>query len=230
MKQLGKVEFSDDGAPLRMSGINLDITDQKRAELALRQSEAALRQSQQRLRLAVDAGRLTYAEFDLQTGLAYAAENYEQVMGYRPLRVSGGADKDAAISHLLEHIAPDDRQRVVEAVREYRAGRPSSRIEYRVVGDDGVERWIAGFWNAEPGPGGRPARVTVTLLDITPQIKAKKELEAAKDRANEILASIADGSMRWIGNGASSISTPARRSCSARFLRGRRPLPVRPVP
>ena len=154
-----------------------------------------------------------------------------EFMGYRPLRVSGGADKDAAISHLLEHIAPDDRQRVVEAVREYRAGRPSSRIEYRVVGDDGVERWIAGFWNAEPGPGGRPARVTVTLLDITPQIKAKKELEAAKDRANEILASIADGfyaldrEWRFVYFNARAEVLLGKTS-----LRGRRPLPVRPVP
>ena len=35
--------------------------------------------------------------------------------------------------------------------------------------------------------------MTVTCLDITAQVEARRELQAAKDRANEILASIADG-------------------------------------
>ena len=86
---LGKVEFADDGTPLETSGIHIDITDRKRAELSARESEAALRRSQNRLRHAVDAGQLTYAEFDLRSGLATAAENYGRVMGYAPLRADG---------------------------------------------------------------------------------------------------------------------------------------------
>jgi len=190
---LGRVELSDDGTPLRMSGINLDVTDRKQVELALRQSEAALRQSQARLRLAADEGRLTYAEFDMETGQITSAENFEAVMGYRAASASGPADKRAMFSRLLEHVASDDRHRVMEAASEFLAGRPGNRIEYRVLGDDGVERWIASIWNTFAGPGGHSSRVTVTCLDITPQIKTRMELEAAENAANEILASIADG-------------------------------------
>lgn len=39
LSALGKVEFSAEGAPLRMSGINLDITERKRAEDALREAD-----------------------------------------------------------------------------------------------------------------------------------------------------------------------------------------------
>ncbi len=193
MCALGRVELSDDGTPLRMSGINLDVTDRKQVELALRQSEAALRQSQARLRLAADEGRLTYAEFDMETGQITSAENFEAVMGYRAASASGPADKRAMLSRLLEHVASDDRHRVMEAASEFLAGRPGNRIEYRVLGDDGVERWIASIWNTFAGPGGHSSRVTVTCLDITPQIKTRMELEAAENAANEILASIADG-------------------------------------
>src|SRR5271166_1485151 len=193
VRALGRVELSDDGTPLRMSCINLDVTDRKQVELALCQSEAALRQSQARLRMAADEGRLTYAEFDMETGQITSAENFEAVMGYRAASASGPADKRAMLSRLLEHVASDDRHRVREAASEFLAGRPGNRIEYRVLGDDGVERWIASIWNTFAGPGGHSSRVTVTCLDITPQIKTRMELEAAENAANEILASIADG-------------------------------------
>ncbi len=176
-----------------VSHVMRDIGARKRAELALRESEAALRQSQHRLRLAADAGHLTYAEFDVDAGQTHAAENFVQVMGYQPLSTSGAANTNPALFRLLEHVAEDDRHRIVEAVQGFFAGSPKKRIEYRVIGDDGIERWIASFFHTELGQNGRPARVTVTCLDITPQVEARKEIEAAKGDANELLASIADG-------------------------------------
>ncbi len=112
--------------------------------MALRQSEAALRQSQHRLRLAADAGRLTYAEFDIDAGQTHAAENFAQVMGYQPLSASGAANTNAALFRLLEHVAADDRHRIVEAVQGFFAGSPKRRIEYRVTGDDGIEPCLSG--------------------------------------------------------------------------------------
>ena len=175
------------------SHVMRDIGVRKRAEQALRQSETTLRQSQHRLRLAADAGHLTYAEFDIETGQTHAAENFAQVMGYQPLSASGAASTNAALFRLLEHVAANDRHRIVEAVQGFYVGSPKRRIEYRVTGDDGIERWIASFFHTERGQNGRLRRITVTCLDITPQIEARKELEAAKGNANELLVSIADG-------------------------------------
>ena len=44
----GRIARDGAGVPLRMSGIGMDVTDRKRAELRLRDSEAALRRSQGR--------------------------------------------------------------------------------------------------------------------------------------------------------------------------------------
>ncbi len=190
---LGKVEFADDGTPLQMSGIHLDITDRKRAELSARESEAALRQSQKRLRHAVDAGQLTYAEFDLRTGLARAAENYARVMGYAPLHEDGVLDVTAALSRLVTHVAPEDRAGVREKIRSALSGEFAIvESEFRVLGDDGATRWIRSVGQADLGTNGLPERIFVTNLDVTPQVEAREALNRAREKTDEILSSIAD--------------------------------------
>jgi PAS domain S-box-containing protein len=190
---LGKVDFSDDGAPLRMSGLNLDITQQKRAELAIRESDAALRQSQARLRHATNAARLTYAEFDLEKAVVRVASNYARVMGYQPLAHTGGGGLDAGIANALTHIAPEDRQRVMRIVEDLKKGGQPRKFEFRVIDDKGMERWFESVPSVETDADGRPTRAFVTNLDITTLIEGRAALAEARDRADEILSSIADG-------------------------------------
>jgi PAS domain S-box-containing protein len=47
LASLGKIDYAANGAPLRMSGINLDITEQKRAEQQLTESEMRFRAAQE---------------------------------------------------------------------------------------------------------------------------------------------------------------------------------------
>jgi signal transduction histidine kinase/CheY-like chemotaxis protein len=188
---LGKVEFSEDGAPLLMAGINLDITGQKRAELELRASEAALRQSQERLHFAAESGRLTYVDMDVAAGIAYRAENYGQVMGYAPVTPFGGGDLGTGIASLLGHVAPEDGSRVLEAFRRALGEGVSGRAEFQVIGDDGRKHWIEGAWSVGVSASGKPERIFVTALDITERMAAEKALREADRRKDEFLAMLA---------------------------------------
>ena len=188
----GKVDFSDEGAPLRMSGINMDITEQKRAELAIRERDAALRQSQARLRHAIDAARLTYADFDLEKASVRVAANYAHVMGYKPVGPEGG-EFNAGLANALTHIAPEDRPRIMQIVADLKQGGQPRKFEFRVIDHDGIERWFELVPSVETGANGRPARAFVTILDITTLVKGRAALAEARDKADEILSSIADG-------------------------------------
>ena len=184
---LGRVDFGADGEPLRMTGIKSSTSPRKNAPTE------SLRRSQARLRHAADAARLTYADIDLVEDHVTVAENYAGVMGYTPLAEQSGKGVDRLLANLVKHVAPEDAKRLSLTLKDFSEGQLAGRVEYRTIGDDGMERWIESVWIAELLPDGRPSRAFTTSLDISNLVEGRRALSAAKARVDEILTSIADG-------------------------------------
>ncbi len=198
-------------APGKLVGAIRDITDEIAEQDELEQRAGTTRlgrflgyasaaamlhrelgQSEARLHRAADAARLTYVQFDLTRQWVRLAENFVDVMGYKPRTPPDGGRLEGARSGLLAKVVLADRPAVSAMFDDIFAG-GSGKLRYRLIGDDGVERWFESDWRPECDIDHKAARVFATLLDVTPTIEARDALAAARDKADEILASIADG-------------------------------------
>ncbi|KQQ18592.1 Diguanylate cyclase [Methylorubrum extorquens] len=131
-----------EGEALRMVGAVRDISEQRRAN-------AALRASEERLRLALQAGRMVAWERDLKTGLATRSDNALQLLG-----IGSGP-----ISLLLDNVHPEDRAHV-ERFTAY--GGALSTVEFRYLHPAGPQIWLT--MRAERVEAGRIVGIT---FDIT---------------------------------------------------------------
>ena len=150
----------------------------------LEKAEAALRASEARLRYAANVAGLTYVEVELESGRARKAENFGAVMGYAiPNEPESDVFEDTAL--LLEHVVPEDRVRVNHALEDFLVGKPVGKIEYRVLGDDGIVRGIESRWSLERDGNGKPLKTFAINLDVTERRQAEDKfrglLESAPD-------------------------------------------------
>jgi diguanylate cyclase (GGDEF)-like protein/PAS domain S-box-containing protein len=132
-------------------GIYKDITERKRAEIALKHSEAELNFAQ----AIAQVGSWNY---DLVSGrIEGSAESYRMFGITRP----GATDLDT----MLAIIHPDDRERMFKTLQEADAD-DSPESEFRIV-VDGETRWISARIKVENNADGKPVTVLGTTQDIT---------------------------------------------------------------
>ena len=154
-------------------------------------AEAALRENEWRLRYATASAGLTYVEVDLVNDRAQTPENFVSVMGYAPSEPN--ADVSVGVRILLEHVVAHDRPQVEAALQQFIGTHAAGKIDYRVLGDDQVERWIESRWSVERGPDGKPLKSFATNLDITERkwaAEALRESEARFRAAVDIVSSL----------------------------------------
>ena len=155
----------DAGAVVKMRGITTDITEQYRAENALRHSE-------DRLRLALDAGQLGIWDLAPGTGEFLFSDKC-----YDLLEVPAGTPM--TYDSFLALIHPDDRERVREySQMVFRGDGPGDcEIEYRIDLPHGRERWLASRGRSHCDMTGRPIRIIGTMTDITRRVQSQREFE-----------------------------------------------------
>jgi PAS domain S-box-containing protein len=155
------------GLPYALCGISTDITERKRAELAVRQS-------QERLSLVIQGSSDGVWDWDITTNEVYFSARWKSMLGYADDEV---ANQFCAWEQLLH---PDDRERALASIRDYLAGRsPSFELEHRLRHKDGSYRWILSRGVALRDSMGKPVRMAGSHVDLT----ARKETEEQLRRA-----------------------------------------------
>ncbi|WP_081465890.1 ATP-binding protein [Stigmatella aurantiaca] len=137
-------------------GTQRDVTEQRRAEEALRHSE-------ERLRIAVNSAAIGTWDLNLVTGAYQCDERCRQLFGL-------STAVSLRIDAIRSGVYPEDLERFERELA--RAFTPSSggdfRIEYRTLGtEDGVARWVSVHGRAFFNEQARAVRFTGTVLDVS---------------------------------------------------------------
>jgi len=144
----------------------LDLSEQKRAEEALRRSEAFLLEAQ---RLA----RTGSWRYGLSSRTVTGSPEKDRIFGIQPSE--DGSDPEL----YFNRIHPDDRTRVRELFEKSAAQKTDYRVDYRVAIPDGTIKHVHVTGHPIVDDSGELIEYFGTAMDVTEQVQARAELEKA---------------------------------------------------
>lgn len=184
-------------------------------------AESAADRDAAALRLALESSEIGTWEWDIATGEVRWSENLEQIHGLAKGDFGRTFDAYQALIH------PDDRERVMGAIRACLEGRTSYDVEFRSGDPTRGVRWILGRGKVIASEGGRSARMVGVCMDVTQRKRAEDQALEANRRKDEFLAMVSHelrNPLGVIGNASTLISQltkndPEPAKASATILR-----------
>ncbi|WP_300973365.1 PAS domain-containing protein [Sphingomonas sp. LHG3406-1] len=173
----GRVILDDQGRPLRLVGINIDVTEL--VELEHRASETGAR-----LRLALAAGHNACWDWDLTTGKVTWDEELGKLTRIKDF--GGNFESFWALVH------EEDKPVVSAALERSLATGDDYRAEFRMVRPDRSVRWTFTQARVVQDEAGRPVRLVGIDSDITDQKTAQAELHESRRFLESVLSASPD--------------------------------------
>ena len=162
--------FRDEsGEPLRMIGVNIDVTQHKLAEQELATAN-------EQLRLAIESGSVGGWDFDIKTGKnVWFGEAHAQ-LGMTREETAGSQEEFWAGVH------KDDREGLQHALQVARDRREDFVAEFRVVWRDGTIHWLRSRGRYQYAANGEPERMLGISVDITQSKEREQALCESEER------------------------------------------------
>lgn len=150
------------GSVIGASKIARDITQQKRAE-------AAIKQTADRLQLAMSAGGLGDWSWNLSSDVVTLSERAAQIFGVNEKR-------EITWAGMRDLLHEEDRERARVAVEQALLDRSVYSIEYRIHRLNNQKGWIAAKGRGTYDAGGNPTGMIGVLQDITERKRTDEAL------------------------------------------------------
>ena len=163
------VQRDETGQPVRIVGVHTDITRLKETMAALEESRARLLRSQ-------GLAMLGDWELEVGTGRLWWSDNLCRLFGYEP------GEADPTMELFLNHVHPDDVQRVLEEHARVRQAKDQYRLDYRFYRKDGTMRYARSLADVLPAAEGRGMRLAGAFQDVTERRNAELELHINRER------------------------------------------------
>ena len=204
---VARVVYGADGAPERIVGTNVDVTERLEAE-------AAMRASRERLDLAVAAHAVGIFDWDLPSGAATWTGEMEDIFGLARGTFEGRA------ADFQRRVIPEDLARIeAETAAALSAGEDVLNFEFRIRREDGEIRWIEGAARFIFAPDGQPVRIVGTNVDITERKAAELHqrllVNELNHRVKNTLAIVQ--AIAWQSFRSGGMAKPAREAFEGRL-------------
>ena len=161
----------EDGDPVGVVGIGVDITDQ-------RAQQRELEESQERLELVQKGAHIAVWDWNPKTGEAFIDENYAKMLGYDPHEIEQHEDA------WENRVHPDDYDAVWDSLTTHFEGNsPYYESEHRLETKAGDWVWSRDVGKVfERDEQGDPVRMVGVHLDIDQKKRYELALESQRDQ------------------------------------------------
>ena len=164
--------FDKSGRFVGYRGVGRHITEQKKAEEALRRSETYLAEAQ---RLS-HTGTLVFNA----TAPVYWSEESYRIWGLDPLE--GLPSRET----VLQRIHPDDRERVNVEIEQALLQKRNIALEFRIILPDGTVKYIQSIGRPLFSADGETVEMIATHVDVTERKRAQEEHERLRQLESDL--------------------------------------------
>ena len=172
------VERADDGAPLKLIGVSVNIDAQKQLQASLRASEA-------RLETAIGGSDVGLWDWNLEGGALVWLSDWPRQIGIKT------SNEPCTFEEILAGVHPEDRERMCAAVEAtISGGQDFSASDYRFLVANGGWRWVLVRATViERAAGGRAKRIAGACVDVD----ARRRVEELLRTQATILETMREG-------------------------------------
>ncbi|AFV25180.1 putative Histidine kinase [Methanolobus psychrophilus R15] len=165
--------YDSEGLVIEMFSVGTDITAQKLAE-------EALRQTTDRLMLATRAGGVGIWDYDIVNNYLFWDEQMFRLYGIKPDQFGGAYEAWRGGVH------PEDVSRADTETQMALRGENDFNTEFRVIWPNGNVRYIRALSIVQRNDSGQPLRMIGTNWDVTDQKMAEDDLKQREKLLNKI--------------------------------------------